>query len=675
MNSISIFDKKKPLVRLSKTKVEQLYSKIEDYFENCEKYGLKYRDGQFNMALSILDTIESLDHLIIEAGVGIGKSYAYLIPFLYYYQLTKKSFILSTSTIALQEQLENDLKKLSEQLNIPIDIVVAKGMTNFLCLQRLRGYLGRNKNSLIKEHDYKKEQDRKYYPEIKDNEWKEVCVQDCKYGQCKSCMNCQFYKTRDKMKRISGAIICNHDLVIEDLDRKTSYSPKDLLKSVDYVVFDEAHNLESKIRNQKTKEVKLFYGTRFVKEAISILAKNHNYDYDYTKFNNSLKKLNKRLEENINEKLSELIKQGIDIEDINGLDLVIDNEVKILSTKIMNFIISISNSLYALPTKRELGLLQDDLDDYVEIFDKLSKGNEGDMLFWVERKGKKNNIFYAPKKINMVSYKLFFDNERLREYQKDYQKTFIFTSATLSTNNEDYSYFMSNIGADLVDKGIDIAESYESPYDYENNTLLYCCGDIASPKNKDKYLDDLVNKIKELIKLTNGKTLVLFTSKSDMNYVYKQIGDKFDDINIYIQRDGSSQDEIKEKFRNDINSVLFSTGIFWEGIDIKGESLSSLIIARLPFPVVDPIMEYKKDLYGADGFNKVYIPEMLIKLKQGIGRLIRSETDKGIVSILDSRLNTNKNYQDLVKETIPIKNFVYNIKDVEKFVKDNKIDN
>ena len=249
-------------------------------------------------------------------------------------------------------------------------------------------------------------------------------------------------------------------------------------------------------------------------------------------------------------------------------------------------------------------------------------------------------------------------------------KTFIFTSATLSTDKEDYTYFLNNIGANKVEEGLIVEESQESPYNYDENALLYCCSDIPNPKEKKEYLEELVVKIKELIKITNGKTLVLFTSKSDMNYVYDKIGNKIDNINIYIQNDGSSQNIIKEKFKRDKNSVLFSTGIFWEGIDIKGESLSNLIIARLPFPVVDPIMEYKKGIYGEEGFKKVYIPEMLIKLKQGIGRLIRSETDKGIVCILDSRI---LKYQNVIKKSIPIKKFVYSIKDVEKFVKKNKI--
>ena len=229
---------------------------------------------------------------------------------------------------------------------------------------------------------------------------------------------------------------------------------------------------------------------------------------------------------------------------------------------------------------------------------------------------------------------------------------------------------MQNIGADLVQKGLTLEDSYDSPYDYENNAIIYSCKDIENPKNKNKYLKELVQKIKELILITNGKTLVLFTSKSDMKYVYEHIGNKIGNINIYIQNDGSSQDTVKRKFKEDINSVLFSTGIFWEGIDIKGKSLSNLIIARLPFPIVDPIMEYKKSL-NKNGFAKVYIPEMLIKLKQGVGRLIRSETDKGIVCILDSRMDK---YEKRIKETLPIKKIVYSIEDLKSFIKKNKID-
>lgn len=135
-----------------KEKMGDLYSKVDNYFNNCSKYNLTYREGQHNMALNVFEAIDSKEHLIIEAGVGIGKSYAYLIPLIYFYEMSGKSFIISTSTIALQEQLEKDIIKISQQLNIPIDVVVAKGMNNFICINRLETFLSNIKedNPLMK---------------------------------------------------------------------------------------------------------------------------------------------------------------------------------------------------------------------------------------------------------------------------------------------------------------------------------------------------------------------------------------------------------------------------------------------------------------------------------------------------------------------------------------------
>ena len=150
-----------------------------------------------------------------------------------------------------------------------------------------------------------------------------------------------------------------------------------------------------------------------------------------------------------------------------------------------------------------------------------------------------------------------------------------------------------------------------------------------------------------------------------IKYVYENIKDKLTGLNIYIQNDGSNQDIVKNKFKEETDSVLFSTGIFWEGIDIKGESLSNLIIARLPFPIVDPVLEYRMNSHEKGGFEKVFLSEMLIKLKQGIGRLIRSEDDKGIVSILDCRA---RKYEEVIKSISPIKNITYNFEEVVDFV-------
>ena len=650
-----------------KEKMKELYSKIDDYFNNSIKYGLSYREGQHNMALSVFEAIESKEHLIIEAGVGIGKSFAYLIPLIYFFEMSGKSFIISTSTIALQEQLEKDINIISNQLNIPVDVVVAKGMSNFMCFNRLEEFLSKLKddNQFIKIFTQNK-QDRKDYPGIKDNVWKQINVEKCNYFKCKNHRNCEFYKRRELMKSINGIIICNHDLLIEDLSRKSNYG-KELLQKVDYIVCDEAHNLENKVRSFKTNEIKIRNVKIPLRNAINILSGIGNVEYDYLKIEEIIDNLYTKINDNVLMTIEKLKKENIEIEDCNGLELVFDEQTIKLSNMIKNKLKDINDSIQ-IHSNKNTEEIEDDLNEYSKMFEILSSGQNGNYLFWIERRKRRNYVYCAPKNINTISYDLFFNNNH-SFYRLD-GKTFIFTSATLSVGKNNFKYFMQNIGADLVQKGLTLEDSYDSPYDYENNAIIYSCKDIENPKNKNKYLKELVQKIKELILITNGKTLVLFTSKSDMKYVYEHIGNKIGNINIYIQNDGSSQDTVKRKFKEDINSVLFSTGIFWEGIDIKGKSLSNLIIARLPFPIVDPIMEYKKSL-NKNGFAKVYIPEMLIKLKQGVGRLIRSETDKGIVCILDSRMDK---YEKRIKETLPIKKIVYSIEDLKSFIKKNKID-
>jgi len=658
----------KSITKLPKKQLETLYNNIDEYFEGCDKLGLELREGQYNMALSVYEAIESLEHLVIEAGVGIGKSYAYLIPLMYYYELTGKSFIISTSTIALQEQLEKDIEILSNQLNIPIDVVIAKGMSNFMCINRLEEYINANeKNKKILEKVSEDRQDRKDNPTIKDIEWNNINVKKCSYSKCQNCHNCEFYKRREQMKYTKGAIICNHDLLIEDLSRANSLG-KALFQKVDFIVCDEAHNIESKVRSANTKIIKIDSIKETIKTALIVLERHKNYNYNYDKLMLITEELSKSINQSVQVAIEKLLQQNIEVDDCNGLEMIFNKEIAKLSSKLVEQLISINDSLYMI-SKKDVDEIQNALEEKIQMLRVLSKGNNSNYLFWIERKGKKNFINYAPKDIDKISYNLFFNEDNQKSLFGI--KTFIFTSATLSTGKDDFSYFTKNIGADKVKNGLTIENSYESPYNYDKNALLYCCSDIASPKDKEKYLEQLVEKIKELIKITNGKTLVLFTSKTDMNYVYEKIGNKLGNINIYIQNDGSSQDIVKEKFKNNINSVLFSTGIFWEGIDIKGKALSNLIIARLPFPVVEPIMEYKKNLHKKNGFEKVYLPEMLIKLKQGVGRLIRSSTDKGIVCILDSRLK--RQYEKVVKESIPIKNFTYDIEQVKQFVAKNKI--
>ena len=185
-----------------------------------------------------------------------------------------------------------------------------------------------------------------------------------------------------------------------------------------------------------------------------------------------------------------------------------------------------------------------------------------------------------------------------------------------------------------------------------------------------KYLEDLVVKIKELIKITNGRTLVLFTSKSDMNYVFSEINKEILPFRIFIQGDSISNSQLYKEFEKDDMSCLFSTGA-WEGIDIKGKSLSNVIIARLPFAVDNAIMQYKAK-HSTDLNNSVFLSDMIQKLAQGTGRLIRCSDDKGIICCLDSRL---PNYQKYIQSILPFTKYTDNLDDICSFSSKNITNN
>ena len=198
--------------------------------------------------------------------------------------------------------------------------------------------------------------------------------------------------------------------------------------------------------------------------------------------------------------------------------------------------------------------------------------------------------------------------------------------------------------------------------------MLYCSAALPHPRKREEYRKASIAEIVKLLEVTNGKTLILFTSKTDMEYVYKRLSNMHLPYKILIQHGSSSQEYVLEKFRKDVNSVILGTGTFWEGISIEGESLSQVIIYKLPFPVPDPIIDHKMSV-ADDPIGDVAVPEMIIKLKQGTGRLIRSANDKGIVSILDPRASSKirTRYRSIALNSLPIKNITEDIGKIRDF--------
>lgn len=199
--------------------------------------------------------------------------------------------------------------------------------------------------------------------------------------------------------------------------------------------------------------------------------------------------------------------------------------------------------------------------------------------------------------------------------------------------------------------------------------MIYCCNDLPHPtRNHEDFIKQGTERLVDILTMSYGKALILFTAKTDMEEVYNTLRSKGLPYKILVQQAGSSQESVLQEFEEDTDAVLLGTGAYWEGISIEGKSLSNLIIFRLPFPVPDPIIEYKTSV-SDDPLMKVLVPEMVMKLKQGVGRLIRNFTDTGIISIIDPRLaNTSSNpYRSIVWKALPIHNRTDNIQKPRAF--------
>lgn len=653
-------------------------NKVWEFFMNeIPKIGYEAREGQEDMALDICEAIKDNEHIIIEAGVGIGKSYAYLVPLIYYNKLTSSPVVISTSTILLQEQLINDIITISKRLHIYPEVVLAKGMTHFKCMRRAMNYLEENEidtylSQWIKDAD---SGDRIELQEpVTDNIWKNININTCEYRCCDMYNKCYYMKRRSKMLNTNGIILCNHDLLTVDLKRKENHERDILSPSIKLIVVDEAHNLEEKVRNL-SKEIYTYNETnRYINEAITYLKRSKNeVEIDINSFD-IIKDIYEDFKVQIIQQREGLGKSDGDIERYylrNGrLKIKINNIINLL--KDLNIKVQLVDS-GKFDDKQEN--IIENLEKLLRLFKELLK-DTSDNLFWIEIINAGLNIrsikvIKCPKTINTEINSLFFSNYNFKT---------ILTSATL-TNSSDgddelkYKYIVNTLGFPINNNGI-LSTPKESPYEYNKNSIIYYREDMPHPtKERDLFIENSVDVIVELIKLTKGKTMILFTSKCDMVEVYNKLKETDIKWKIIKQEDGITQDSIIQEFKNDENSILLGTGSYWEGVSIEGKALSSLIIFKLPFPVPDPVIDYKRTL-SERPLMEVDVPEMIIKLKQGAGRLIRNSTDNGIVTILDPRINDKSTapYKKLVWDSLPMKIKTNNIDTIENFINKNSID-
>ena len=594
------------------------------------------------MAEAIVKSIENNTHLIVEAGTGVGKSLAYLIPIILRAREENKKVVISTYTKALQYQLvDKDLPFLKDALGIDFKFTLCVGGENYLCLRRLNqashhGLFELDESEDLKrlfewkdrtETGLKSDMDIEPMPKL----WQKVCRESdiCFGRKCIYYERC-FYQRAKAVERMSDILVTNHHLFFAHVASGWNVLPK-----FDTIVFDEAHQLEGiaaaylgiEVSNYRLKNLldtisnpytrkgllsRLEWLTPNTFSEINLLIGKVRRagDIFFSILTEQLKGTTKRIR--VKNFVPNLLKEPL-IELSEGLKTLLkaaenyEDEKEILSL-----------------IERGV-MLSSDIDDI--ILQRLPN-----YVYWAESERKRSSMFATPIDISSILKEQIFENI----------KPVILTSATLSIKG-DFSFLKDRLG---INNGDELA--LDSPFNYRDNAIIYTPNSISDPKEAEEFQKDIINSIKSILNITHGRTLILFTSYEMLNKTYNALNhlNSSNSLNgLFFLRQGEMDSyKLIEEFKNSDTAVLFGTHTFWQGVDIPGDALQCVIIVRLPFQVPDdPVTEAKMERLkenGKDPFIHYQIPNAILMFRQGFGRLIRTQNDKGIVAILDPRVKT-----------------------------------
>jgi len=646
---------------------------IKTYFESGGVLSQKldtfeFRPQQLAMAEGVSAALEQGHHLMVEAGTGTGKSLAYLIPAVLWAMENETRVIVSTYTKTLQEQIVNhDLPFLQNTLGLPFKYSLCLGSENYLSLRRMKrasqtrlfGNVNEDEqlNEIFQWAGRTESGFRNNLPfEPMSSVWEEVGRQKdlCMGKQCETFNSCFYFKERRKW---FGAhlLIVNHHLFFANVANNGAVLPR-----YDAVVFDEAQNLEDAATS--------FLGLEFSNSGLLYFLDRL---YNPKTRRGTLTRIRDDLTVEIKQRVS---KVRITAEAFfqNLLDTFGRNErtLRFYSPPSVNNTLFIPlqdlhEALKALEQRvtteeeqLEVSAAAGRVFEYNNTISALLNQNMKEYVYWLEVTPKKRFVRATLRgmPINI--------NEELREQVFSKIDRAILTSATLTTNHS-FEHIKERIGCTPKEE-----TTLDSPFDYPSQALLYLPPDMPEPnEDVEKYVAALADRTLDLIEAAGGKTFVLFTSYDILNRVHRILDPRLNQYQILKQGDLAPSRMI-ERFK-DKPSVIFGTNSFWQGVDIPGDALSSVIITKLPFDVpTEPLIEARiEDMKrrSINPFRHYQIPRAIIQLRQGFGRLIRKRSDKGVVAILDSRM-TQRSYGKQFLNSLPDCGQTQNLEDVKRFL-------
>ena len=645
------------------------------------------RPSQIALARLISQGFNEEKIVIAEAGTGVGKSFAYLIPALMWAAHNKQRVVVSTATINLQQQImEKDLP-LAQKITATgsVKAVLVKGRGNYLCFNRLQEAL--DEDSLFRDEDDElfqlkiwaettKEGSITELPVLPDNAlWSRVCSETdtCLGPRCNFYGKCFVMKARREAAS-AGILIVNHHLFFADLSLRIhgmGFENAAVLPPYHKIIFDEAHNIENSATSFFSSEFSRIsirkYLTRLYRQrrgrSSGILPRLEQIcrapeEYMYSE---SIRDLNSQLE--VMDALSfdyghpEKTIRIRKPEDINYIEKVIKplrltrDKVRSLLDALMKWYDAIEEQDKEHQTVLEFKLLINRINQIAGFLENFCSfnGEDEENVYWIEKKVFKDKpiVRFIITPVDISSW--------MRSGIYDTYGTVIFTSATLTMDRK-FDYWVNRVGMQYLDSERIVKGQFASPFPYRENVMLSLPNDIPDPTAED-FRSFLSKAVKELIELNDGRALVLFTSYEMLKSCYNSVKQDWHNTDITLLRQGSDErSRLLKQFTEDLGSVLFATDSFWEGVDTPGESLRMVVICRLPFRVPsDPVYQARLELVekrGGNPFLELSLPEAVMRFRQGFGRLMRRKSDRGCVVVLDARI-LRKNYGSLFLRSLP----------------------